>query len=65
MSEAVRFEMATIYPVVVIGPSVCSGDGFSEGILIKMLDGTNEKIDRFYWPFVDIRDVALAHVRAI
>lgn len=31
----------------------------------NMLNGTNKEILRFYWAFVDVRDVALAHVRAI
>ena len=48
-----------------MGPSICSGDGNSEGFMKKMLDGTNEKVIRFYIGFVDVRDTALAHLKAV
>jgi nucleoside-diphosphate-sugar epimerase len=48
-----------------MGPSVCSGDGTSEGFMKKMVNGTNEKIGRMYIGFVDVRDTALAHLKAV
>jgi len=48
-----------------MGPSACSGDGTSEGWMRKMIDGTNEKIARSNISFVDVRDTALAHLRAV
>lgn len=65
LPEGERFEIATINPVFIMGPSCCSGDGTSEGFMKKMVDGTNEKIGRMYIGFVDVRDTALAHLKAV
>ena len=54
-----------INPVFIMGPSVCSGDGTSEGWMKRMLDGSNEKIARSRMGFVDVRDCAIAHLKAI
>ena len=48
-----------------MGPSICSGDGTSEGWMTKFLDGSRPKIPRQYIGFVDVRDCALAHLKAI
>ena len=48
-----------------MGPSVCSGDGTSEGFMKKMVDGTNGKIMRRRIAFVDVRDCAIAHLKAV
>ena len=48
-----------------MGPSVCSGDGTSEGWMKGMLDGSKSRIPRMYMAFVDVRDTALAHLKAI
>jgi nucleoside-diphosphate-sugar epimerase len=48
-----------------MGPSICSGDGTSEGWMKAMVNGTHEKIPRAYIGFCDVRDVALAHLKAI
>lgn len=65
LPEGQRFEIATINPVFIMGPSVCSGDGTSEGWMKGMLDGSKPKIPRSYIAFVDVRDTALAHLQAV
>ena len=65
LSESEKFELTTINPVFIMGPSCCSGDGTSEGWAKKMLDGSNEKIMKIKIGFVDVRDVAVAHLKAI
>ena len=63
--EAQRFEIVVINPVFIMGPSICSGDGFSEDYMTKLLDGTKDKIARNAPSWVDVRDTALAHLKAI
>ena len=53
-----KFEIVTINPVFILGPSVCSGDGTSEGWMKGLLDGSKGRIPRMYMAFVDVRDVA-------
>ena len=65
LPEAERFEIVTMCPGFIMGPSICSGDGFSEGWLKKMLDGSFPKVPRTNFSFVDVRDVALAHLKGI
>ena len=48
-----------------MGPSICSGDGTSEAYMKKQLNGSVEKIPRLFMSFVDVRDVALAHLKAV
>ena len=48
-----------------MGPSICSGDGTSEGWMKKLLSGGHEKIPRSNIGFVDVRDCAIAHLKAV
>ena len=64
-AEGQKFELAVINPFFVMGPSVCSGDGFSEGWMKNWLNGSKDKIPRSNFSFVDVRDAALAHLKAI
>ena len=47
-----------------MGPSVCSGDGFSENWLKGMIDGSKKEIPRLDFSFVDVREVSMAHLKA-
>eukprot|EP00521_Asterionellopsis_glacialis_P019969 CAMPEP_0195328732 /NCGR_PEP_ID=MMETSP0708-20121125/11001_1 /TAXON_ID=33640 /ORGANISM="Asterionellopsis glacialis, Strain CCMP134" /LENGTH=320 /DNA_ID=CAMNT_0040396643 /DNA_START=21 /DNA_END=983 /DNA_ORIENTATION=+ len=58
------FDLATICPTFIMGPSPL-GDGTSVQWLKAALDGSKTKIPRGSSGFVDVRDVALAHLRAI
>ena len=64
-AEGQKFELAVINPFLILGPSVCSGDGFSEGWMKNWLNGSKDKIPRSNVSFVDVRDTALAHLKAI
>ena len=65
LPEGEKFELVTINPVFIQGPSICSGDGFSENWMKGMLDGSKEKIPRSNFAFVDVRDCAMAHLKAV
>lgn len=58
-------EIATINPVFIMGPSLCSGDGTSEGWLVQVLNGSKTEIPVGGTAFVDVRDCALAHLLAV
>lgn len=60
------FDVSTINPVFIIGPSFFSGgDGTSESYVKAIVDGTNKEIPRGGMGMVDVRDVALAHVKCL
>jgi dihydroflavonol-4-reductase len=58
------FDLVTILPTFVIGPAPC-GEGTSIGWMKALLDGSTKEIPRGQQGFVDVRDCALAHLRAI
>jgi len=65
LPESEKFEIATINPVFVMGPSICAGDGTSEAWMASALDGSKTKIPGGATSFVDVRDCAIAHLRAM
>lgn len=58
------FDLATINPCFIMGPSPL-GHGTSVKWLEGAMDGSKAKVPRGKSGFVDVRDVALAHLRAI
>jgi dihydroflavonol-4-reductase len=58
------FDLVTILPTFIMGPAPC-GDGTSVQFMKAALDGSRSKIPRGSGAFVDVRDVALAHLKAI
>lgn len=60
------FELAVINPSIVHGPTLGGGDslGTSELAIANLFGGKTEKISQFHCGHCDVRDVALAHVRA-
>ena len=48
-----------------MGPSIACGDGVSEGLAKGILTGSLKSIDKRGNGFVDVRDVALAHLNAV
>jgi len=58
------FDLVTICPTFIMGPSPL-GDGTSIQWLKKAMDGSKTKVPRGRSGFVDVRDVALAHLNAI
>jgi len=64
-SEAPSFELVVINPSGVIGPAIASGLNNTNRMVADLLNGgVYPAIIDFNFPFVDVRDVAEAHVRA-
>src|SRR5262245_4443792 len=59
------FDLVAINPFLVIGPSVVPGLNTSNRIFVDLLKGTYPGIVSLTWGFVDVRDVADAHIRAM
>eukprot|EP00931_Biecheleriopsis_adriatica_P049468 TRINITY_DN28618_c0_g1_i1.p1 TRINITY_DN28618_c0_g1~~TRINITY_DN28618_c0_g1_i1.p1 ORF type:complete len:324 (-),score=59.08 TRINITY_DN28618_c0_g1_i1:62-1033(-) len=59
------FELVTILPYYVYGPSLLGGNGESESSIKAVLDGSKGKIPRGGQHVVDVRDIALAHLKAV
>jgi len=63
--EQPGFRLVVINPFLVIGPSLSPGLNTSNQLFVDLLKGTYPGIMNLTWGFVDVRDVADAHVRAI
>jgi dihydroflavonol-4-reductase len=60
-----RFELCTVNPVYVIGPSLDGHANASNEIIRKLIDREIPGLPRLYFPLVDVRDVATAHLLAM
>jgi len=58
------FDIVTILPCFIMGPAP-TGDGESVTYMKNILNGSKSEVPRNSSSFVDVRDVALAHLRAI
>ena len=63
--EAPPFDLVVINPFLVIGPSVGPGLNTSNQLFVDLLAGTYPGVMSLTFAFVDVRDVADAHVRAM
>ena len=63
--EAPGFDLITINPFLVIGPSLSPGLNTSNQLFVDLFGGKYPGIMNLTWGFVDVRDVAEAHVRAL
>jgi dihydroflavonol-4-reductase len=59
------FDLVVINPFMVIGPSIGPGLNTSNQLFVDLLKGTYPGIMNLTWGFVDVRDVAYAHLRAL
>jgi dihydroflavonol-4-reductase len=59
------FDLVVINPFLVVGPSLSPGINTSNQIFVDLLSGTYPGIMNLTWGFVDVRDVARAHVLAM
>ena len=59
------FDLVAINPFLVIGPSLIPQLNVSNQIFVDLFKGTYPGIMSLTWGFVDVRDVADAHVRAL
>ena len=60
------FDLTVINPSIIYGPTLGGsiGLGTSELMLAKIFDGKPEKLSQFHCGHCDVRDTALAHIRA-
>lgn len=63
--ERPGFDLVVINPFLVIGPSLTAAVNPSNQLFIDVLSGTYPGIMNLTWGFVDVRDVAEAHVLAM
>ncbi len=59
------YDLVTINPFLVIGPALTKALNPSNQLFADMLTGVFPGIMNMVWGFVDVRDVAQAHVRAM
>lgn len=62
---ATPFELAVINPGFVIGPIATDGAGSSTEVYFRLLDGAMPAIPALSFPSIDVRDVAIAHLKAM
>jgi nucleoside-diphosphate-sugar epimerase len=61
-----KFELTTILPSIVTGPILGNDGGVGEMIIKPLILGAfPEGVPDMAFPFVDVRDVALAHLKAL
>jgi dihydroflavonol-4-reductase len=59
------WDLVAIHPPLVIGPSLVSARNTSTGIFSDLYNGVYPGILNLAWSMVDVRDVGIAHVRAV
>ena len=64
LPEGQRFEIVTICPGFIVGPSINCGDAMSQGWAKEVVTGEKKPVASVYCTFVDVRDVAFAHLAA-
>lgn len=62
--ERPAFDLVVINPFVIMGPSHSRAVNTSNQILLDLVNGVYPAIVSLTWGLVDVRDVAVAHVRA-
>jgi dihydroflavonol-4-reductase len=60
-----HFKLVVINPFVVIGPALSSSVNTSNQILVDLTNGKVPVLMALTWAFVDVRDVAQAHIAAM
>lgn len=58
-------DLAVINPNTVLGPLLDKDPGTSAALLGRLMDGSLPAAARLYFPVIDVRDVAEAHVKAM
>lgn len=63
--EKPRFDLVVLNPFLVIGPQLSPGVNTSNQLFVDLLAGVYPGVMSLTWGFVDVRDVAHAHVLAM
>ena len=64
-TQAPQMQLTTINPGLVIGAPLDPHFGSSVSVIERLLNAKDPMLPNFGFPMVDVRDVALAHVRAL
>ena len=65
LPEEEKFELTTIHPVMVVGPSLC-GPGFpTMKVVSDLITGKMPGMPKIMIGLVDVREVAMAHIKAL
>lgn len=64
-AEKPAFDLVVLNPFIVIGPSLSPTFSASNQLFVDLVSGVYPGIMNLTWGFVDVRDVALAHVLAM
>ena len=64
LPEGEKINLSVINPYVILGPALCKGDFTSAKIIIEIMKG-NMPPPKIRIGFVDVRNVATAHMRAL
>jgi dihydroflavonol-4-reductase len=59
------FKLTVINPVAVTGPSLSKDIGISNSLVLKLINGKLPGIAKLHIGYVDVRDVAFAHIAAM
>ena len=61
----VDFKLSVINPTAVIGPSLSKDIGISNSLILRLLNGSMPALAKIHIGYVDVRDVAKAHILAM
>ena len=62
LEESKKFELTVINPVAVTGPMLTSDIGSSNDFLLKLVSGSMPACPKIHMGYIDVRDVAKAHI---
>ena len=65
MTEAEKFDLLILHPSLIIGPPLSKDTISLTDTLKKIVTGEMEKVPNMTMDFVDVRDVAFAHLQAV
>jgi len=62
LEESKKFELTVINPVAVTGPMLTDDIGSSNDFLLKLISGSMPACPKIHMGYIDVRDVAKAHI---
>ena len=62
LEESKKFDLTVINPVAVTGPMLSSDIGSSNDFLLKLISGSMPACPKIHMGYIDVRDVAKAHI---
>ncbi|KAI0228540.1 putative anthocyanidin reductase, partial [Lamellibrachia satsuma] len=60
-----HFELAVVNPTYVVGPVLCGGTPTSMEVAKRLMEHSMPMLPKLFFPSVDVRDVATAHIKAM